>query len=246
VAFLENSRSIRFREAIRVMAPKSELSDRPLNLDQNETGAGDPTDRVFLAQPFESRMAAAHEGSLSAIGSIFEECRNYLLLIANRQLGQSMQAKIGASDLVQETFLQAQQIFDRFDGGSRQELSVWLAQILEYKLLLARRRLVGTEKRDSSREEPLHPTITDVVRNERLPVSPAPEKAAAHIDEMEQLKLALDRLPTDYQLAIELRSLQQQSFAELGRVLDRSPDAARMTWARAVLRLRKELRRIKG
>jgi len=248
VAFciFRNSRSIRFREVIRVMAPTSDLSDRPLDLDQNDASPGSTADRILFAEPFEVRMAAAHEGSLSAIGSIFEECRNYLLLIANRQLGQSIQAKIGASDLVQETFLQAQQIFDRFDGGSRRELSAWLAQILEYKLALAQRRLLRTEKRDARREQPLQSTVADLVRNARLPECPQPDQAAAHVDEVERLKTALDRLPADYQLAIELRSLQQQSFAELGRILDRSPDAARMTWARALLRLRKELRRNKG
>jgi len=240
------SRSIRFRDAIRVMAPNSDLSDPPLDLDQNDAGPGSSADRVLFALPFESRMAAAHEGSPSAIGSIFEECRNYLLLIANRQLGQSIQAKIGASDLVQETFLQAQKNFDRFDGASRQELSAWLTQILEYKLALAQRRLLRTEKRDASREEPLKSTMEDLVRNMRLPECPQPDQAAAHVDEVEKLKAALDRLPADYQLAIDFRSLQQHSFAELGRILNRSPEAARMTWVRALLRLRKELRRNKG
>jgi RNA polymerase sigma-70 factor (ECF subfamily) len=228
------------------MAQNSNLSDRPLDLDQDDVGPDDSTERGLFGRPFEIRMAAAHEGSLSAIGSVFEECRNYLLLIANRELGQSIQAKIGASDLVQETFLQAQQIFYRFDGGSREELSAWLAQILEYKLVLAQRRLLQTEKRDASREEPLQPTVAEFVRDLRLPESPHPDQAVAHVDEVEQLKTALDRLPADYQLAIELRSLQQQSFAELGRILNRSPDAARMTWARGLLRLRKELRRNKN
>jgi RNA polymerase sigma-70 factor (ECF subfamily) len=228
------------------MAANSDLSDPPLGLEPNDSGPTARTQCAPFAQPFESRMAAARDGSLSAIGSVFEECRNYLLLIANRELGHSMQAKIGASELVQQTLLQAQQVFDRFEGGSRQDLAAWLAQILEDKLAQAQGRPVGTEKGDPHREEPLRFAAEDLLRNLPLPESSRPDQAAASLEEVETLKAALDRLPVDYRLAIELRSLQQQSFAELGRVLDRSPDAARMTWARALLRLRKELRKNEG
>ncbi len=44
-------------------------------------------------------------GSVEAIGEIeLEGCRSYLLLIANRELGDDLQAN-GALDPVQETFL---------------------------------------------------------------------------------------------------------------------------------------------
>ena len=66
--------------------------------------------------PFQTTIGSARKGSKSALGRLLEPCRNYLLLIANRELGDSIHAKIGASDLVQETFLQAQQILERFRG----------------------------------------------------------------------------------------------------------------------------------
>jgi RNA polymerase sigma-70 factor (ECF subfamily) len=227
---------------IGVMGQNSDLPDPPFESGHNRAGPGAPTETDLFAQPFESRMAAAREGSLSAIESIFEECRNYLLLIANRELGHSMQDKIGATDLVQQTFLQGQQILDRFAGGSRQDLAAWLAQILEDKLAQAQGRLPGTEKRDPNRETPLSVAAEDLLRNLRLADFSRPDQAAANLEDVEALKSALDRLPADHRLAIELRSLQQQSFADLGRVLDRSPDEARITWARALLQLRQELR----
>jgi RNA polymerase sigma-70 factor (ECF subfamily) len=98
------------------------------------------------------RFDAARAGSRTALGDLLEECRSYLLLIANRELGEGIQAKVGASDLVQETFVEAQKIFERFEGNSSQELRAWLVRILEFKLAQASRRFAGTEKRDVRRE----------------------------------------------------------------------------------------------
>jgi RNA polymerase sigma-70 factor, ECF subfamily len=196
---------------------------------------------IWPVLPFEDRIAAARNGSSSAIGSVLEECRNYLLLIANRELGQSFQAKIGASDLVQETFLQAHEIFDRFQGRSRQELAAWLAQILEYKLAQTKRHFLHTEKRSTSQES-ISFVEKELLRDFRLTERSSPYDAAAHQDELEKFRHVLDRLPAEYSLAIELRGLQQKSFAELGQALNRTPDAARMIWARAMLRLRREMR----
>ena len=92
-------------------------------------------------EPFQTTVESARKGSSSALGTLFEECRKYLLLVANRQLGESIQAKVAASDLVQETFLQAQQVFGRFEGTNREELLAWLKRILDFKLAQQRARL---------------------------------------------------------------------------------------------------------
>ena len=68
----------------------------------------------------------ARRGSPQALGQVLELCRRYLLHIANSELDSHLQAKLGASDVVQETFLEAQRIFDRFEGNSPDELRAWL------------------------------------------------------------------------------------------------------------------------
>jgi hypothetical protein len=62
-------------------------------------------------------MQAARAGSAEALGRLLEGCRAYLLLAANRQLDADLQAKGGPSDLVQETFLEAQKDFPPFQGA---------------------------------------------------------------------------------------------------------------------------------
>ena len=72
-------------------------------------------DAVILIQ-------AARAGSREALGNALETYRNYLLLIAERELGDDLRAKGGASDLVQEAFLEAHKDFARFQGETEADL----------------------------------------------------------------------------------------------------------------------------
>src|SRR5437899_477303 len=76
------------------------------------------------------RIRRARGGSDAALGQLLEECRAYLLLVANQELPAQLRGKAGASDVVQETFLQAQKNFERFRDQGEAELLAWLRRIL--------------------------------------------------------------------------------------------------------------------
>lgn len=78
----------------------------------------------------EELIDKARGGCAECFGRILEGCRQYLLLIANQEFDSQFRAKLGASDLVQETFLEAHQDFSRFDGRTEDDLLAWLRQIL--------------------------------------------------------------------------------------------------------------------
>src|SRR5215470_7553973 len=92
-------------------------------------------------------LPAAHAGSNEALGQALEACRGYLLLIAQRHL----EAKGGASDLVQETFLEAQRDFGQFRGTSEAELLAWLRRLLLNNLGHFSRRYRDTHSRAVAR-----------------------------------------------------------------------------------------------
>src|SRR6478752_628985 len=75
-------------------------------------------------------LALAQAGSPEALGRLLEECRHYLLLVANRELEADIKAKVGPSDLVQETLMEAHQAFDRFHGMNEANVLAWLRRIL--------------------------------------------------------------------------------------------------------------------
>jgi RNA polymerase sigma-70 factor, ECF subfamily len=186
-------------------------------------------------------LAAARAGSREALGQALETCRNYLLLVAGQQLDPDLHAKGGASDLVQETFLEAQRDFARFQGTSEQELLAWLRQILVNNVANFTRRYRGTGKRAVGREVGLRAGDSAGAPGLALP-DPllTPSSQAVEREQAQALQNALQRLRDEYRQAIVLRYLEGRSFEEIGRLLNRSPDAARKLWSRAMERLRQE------
>jgi RNA polymerase sigma-70 factor, ECF subfamily len=180
-------------------------------------------------------IAAAREGSPEALGTLLERFRDYLLLVAGRELGRDLQGKVGASDLVQETFVRAQEVFGSFHGTREDELLGWLRKMLLNHLLVVRRHYSETLKRDISRE--LSWTGNSSVRAaaENVPASgDSPATCLMVNEEAAALYEAVEALPTDYRQIITLRYWQALSFEEIGAKMGRSPAAARKLFARAL------------
>jgi RNA polymerase sigma-70 factor (ECF subfamily) len=197
------------------------------------------------ADQFACWLRAARAGDADALGRLLESCRHYLELVAGRELANDLQAKVGASDLVQEAFLEAQQGFARFQGQTAGELAAWLERALLHNLTDCARHYRTVAKRRLDREVPLVPMGSDSVAEEDLPVdSLTPSKQAIAQEQEDRLLQALARLPDDYRQAILLRHQQGRSFEEVGRRLGRSPEAARKLWGRAVVLLQKELQQL--
>ena len=86
------------------------------------------------------------------LGRALSSVRDYLLLVANEGLQPALQAKGNASDLVQETFLQAQRGVQQFRGRTASEWRHWLRSILIRNIAQEHRRFAGTAKRELQRE----------------------------------------------------------------------------------------------
>jgi RNA polymerase sigma-70 factor (ECF subfamily) len=186
-------------------------------------------------------LAAARAGSTEALGRALETCRRYLLLVAERQLDPRLRAKGGASDLVQETFLEAQRDFGGFRGTSEAELLAWLSRLLLNNVSNFARHYRGTDKRDIGREVVLQPAESSGGGgHDPAADTPSPSGLAMENEQAAALQRALARLPEEYRQAVVLRYQEGRSFEEIGRLLNRSPDAARKLWTRAMERLRQE------
>jgi len=97
----------------------------------------------------------ARTGDGSALGRLLELYRNYLKLLARLQIDRRLQVKLDASDVVQETFLEAHRDFGQFRGTTEGELVSWLRQILVTNLANLVRHYRGTQRRDIRLEREL-------------------------------------------------------------------------------------------
>ena len=145
-------------------------------------------------------VAAARAGSREALGRALEDCRRYLLAIAERQLEPDLRAKGGASDLVQETFLEAQRDFARFQGSSPDELRAWLRQVLNHNLAGFTRRYRATSKRAIAREVGLQADCPSGGFDEGLAGSTlTPSGVAIEHEQALALGRALERLRQEWE-----------------------------------------------
>jgi RNA polymerase sigma-70 factor, ECF subfamily len=201
---------------------------------------GDTVEPVPFTPAFVTLLADARAGNAEAIGVLLQSFQPYLLSIAKHELPDRLRSKCDGSDLVQETLLEAHRGFAGFDGTDSDDLRVWLCGILTHNVKDLIRRYRDTSKRSTDRERSLDAgTPSAEVSGRAVAVDPYPTPCTRVIasENISALREALLRLPEDEQVVIALRHFECLSFQEVGRRLDRTPEAARKLCARAMSRL---------
>jgi RNA polymerase sigma-70 factor (ECF subfamily) len=205
-------------------AESTDLPGEPLVSQQR---CGQPTS----GQSFPVILAEAREGSQASLGKLLDSTRKYLLTLADGKLDPQLKCKVGASDLVQDTFIEAQRAFERFHGATERELLTWLAAILANRCSAAVRRHRLAQKRVIARE------ITggaELILDQATDGIPTPGTNLVAQEEQRRLHIALARLPATEQEILKLRIWQRASFAEVGSACGCSAEAARKRFLRAV------------
>jgi RNA polymerase sigma-70 factor (ECF subfamily) len=176
-------------------------------------------------------------------GHLMEGLRQYLLMMAKQVIGPELQAKVGPSDLVQDTFLEAQRHAGGFQGRSEPEIRAWLRRILECRLANVRRSYLGTEKRAVAREVPLESVGSQSGLAAAIVASraPSPSTHAVQNERAEALKRAMRRLPEHYRQAVAWRQEDGLSWEEIGQKMSCTAEAARKFWSRAIVQLKREV-----
>jgi len=106
-----------------------------------------------MADDAEQLIVEAKSGNEAELGRLLELYRTYLRLLARIEIGRRLQGKLDASDLVQETFLEAHRNFAQFRGSDEPQLVRWLRQILAAKVANLVRHYFGTQGRDVRLEQ---------------------------------------------------------------------------------------------
>jgi RNA polymerase sigma-70 factor, ECF subfamily len=173
-----------------------------------------------------------------------ERYRHYLHFLARIHLDPRLAGKVDASDMVQQTFLQAHQGLDQFQGRSEAELTAWLRRILTRNLTHAVRDL-GRAKRDVGREQPLEAAVD--ASSARLEAwlaadQSSPSQQADRNEQIRRLAEALETLPEAQREAVVLHYWQDWTVVEIGRQLNRTPAAVAGLLKRGLKQLRQYLK----
>ncbi len=130
-----------------------------------------------------------------------------------------------AEELTQETFYQAVKSIERFDGSC--SISTWLCAIAKRQFLSYKRR---------------HP-VTDEFESADIKVVSAENEAISYENRVELLK-RLHECEEPYREIMYLRIFGNLSFKEIGDIMGKTENWARVTFYRGKEKLRKELEEI--
>ncbi|MHC4175859.1 MAG: sigma-70 family RNA polymerase sigma factor [Planctomycetota bacterium] len=191
----------------------------------------------------EQLLRAARQGDGEAPGRLLELYRSYLGLLARLQIDHRLQGKMDASDVIQETFLQAHRSFGEFRGASEGELLEWLRKLLATRLANLVRHFYGTQRRDVRLERQLDEQLDRSSRaaGALVAAQTSPSQSAARREQAVLLADALRRLPADYREVILLHHLEGLTFAEAAQRIGRSVGSIEKLWVRALAALRRSL-----
>jgi RNA polymerase sigma-70 factor (ECF subfamily) len=189
----------------------------------------------------EEMLHRAQDGSESHLGPLLESYRHYLDLLARVEVGQRLQAKLDAADLVQETLLEAVKNFAKFRGTDERQFVAWLRQIMAASMANLLRRYLGTQARDIRLERQLADQVDQSARRLDwgfVDGQSSPSRQASRREQAVLLANALQKLPPAYREVLILRHLEGLTFPEVSRRMDRSLDSVEKLWVRGLARLR--------
>ena len=175
--------------------------------------------------------------------AIVAQYEPYLRMLARTQLRKAYQAKIGASDMVQQAMLQAVQGLDGFRGSTEAEFRGWLRQILARHLCHLDRDM-HRDKRDVRREQSMEQKLAQSsMRLEGLLAGegPTPSQNVAFGENVLKVADAIERLPESQREAIRLHYLEGMKLSEVAGQLEKSTGAVAGLLHRGMKTLRQQL-----
>jgi RNA polymerase sigma-70 factor (ECF subfamily) len=170
-----------------------------------------------------------------------EKYRSYLRLLAGLHMHPVLRSKLDPSDVVQQTYLQAYQLPERFVGRSPAEVAAWLRQALAHNLANAVRDF-GRDRRDVARERSLQAALdassAHLEQWLATDTQSSPSKKAELNEEALRLAEALEQLPEAQREALVLQHWHGWFMAEIGTHMERSPAAVAGLIKRGIKQLR--------
>jgi RNA polymerase sigma-70 factor (ECF subfamily) len=196
-------------------------------------------------------IGLARAGDRRALSALLERHRDRLRRMVELRLDWRLQARVDASDVVQDAFLEVATRLDEYLRGPELPLFLWLRLVVGQRLATVHRHHLGTQMRDAGREVSLHrdalPAVSSAaLADQLLGRLTTPSQAAVRAERVIRLQEALNALDAVDREVLALRHFEQLTAAETARVLGISEAAAAKRYIRALKRLKQILARMPG
>jgi RNA polymerase sigma-70 factor (ECF subfamily) len=196
-------------------------------------------------------LARARAGDRGALNDIFARYRERLRRMIEIRMDWRLQARIDASDVIQDAFLDVAARLKDYLHDPKLPLFLWLRLVVGEQLTNLHRHHLGAQMRDARREVSLYqgalPEASSVaLAAQLLGKHTSPTQAAVRAERMLRMQEAINRLDPIDREAIALRHFEQLTRAESAQVLGIEEAAAAKRYIRALKRLKATLATMPG
>lgn len=181
-------------------------------------------------------------GGQDSLADEFMRHRPRLRRMVVARLDRRLSGRVDASDIMQETFIEASRRLDEYLAKPTMPFFLWLRFLTGQHVLTTHRRHLKAKKRDARQEQhlPERPRADSAALSWQLSASiTSPSKAAAREETHLLLRKIVDNLDELDREVLSLRHFEQLDNRETATELNISPAAASKRYIRALERLKK-------
>jgi RNA polymerase sigma-70 factor, ECF subfamily len=176
-------------------------------------------------------------GSEEALGQLLKRHQPRIEAAVDCRLDRRLRARLDASDIVQETQLEAVQRMEEYLMHRPMPFRLWLMRAAHQRVLKAERRHLQTGKRAIEREAPLPDRSSLQIAARFARSAPSPGGRMVRQELARQVRRLMAQLSEGDREIIMLRNFEGLSNGESACLLEITPEAAKKRYARALLRL---------
>src|SRR5947209_9897311 len=193
----------------------------------------------------------ARAGDPDARNEIFARHRDRLRRMVEVRLDWRLQARIDASDVIQDAYLDVMRRLEEYLRDPKLPLFLWLRLVVGDRLSKLHRHHLGAQMRDAGREISLYRDALPLASSAALAAQllgkhTSPTQAAVRAERMLRLQEALNALePIDREI-LSLRHFEELTRSEAAQALGIEEAAAAKRYVRALKRLKDTLAGMPG
>lgn len=197
------------------------------------------------------RLSGTHElidrarlGDEIAREQLLERYRDYLRRMVAVRLDRRIAARVDASDIVQETLVEASRRLDDYLKERPIPFYGWLRQLAGERVIDAHRRHVTSQRRSVTleyRSQDFPDASIDRLAGAFFATDTSPSNRVIRLERGDQVKAALASLTLRDREVVVMRHLERLSIAEIASMLEISEPAVKSRLLRALLRMREHL-----
>jgi RNA polymerase sigma-70 factor, ECF subfamily len=193
----------------------------------------------------------ARAGDREALDAIFTRHRDRLRRMVEIRLDRRLQARVDASDVVQEAYVDVIGRLDEYLRDSALPLFLWLRLVVGDRLMKVHRQHLGAQMRAAGREVSLYRDALPIASSAALAAQllgkfTSPTQAAVRAERMLRLQDALNSLDAIDREILSLRHFEELTRREAAQALGIAEAAAAKRYVRALKRLRDVLAELPG